>query len=63
MEVSETFITTPWKTFFKSNIKPPCIDIPSTNIPLTFPNTCTIANALSDFHKMVVSALKVPYEK
>ena len=51
------------KTCFKSSTNPSCIDLFLTNYPLSFQNTCTITTGLSDFHKMVITVMKMTFQK
>ena len=46
-------------TCFKNPYKPSCIHIFLTNRPQSFQNTLTIETGVSDFHKMVISVMKV----
>ena len=50
-------------TCFKSLRNPSCIDIVITNSPSNFQNTKAIPTGLSDFHKMVISALKHTFHR
>ena len=50
-------------TCFKNYANPPCIDLYLTNCPKSFQNTLTIESGLSDFHKLIVTVLKVKHEK
>ena len=50
-------------TCFKSVSNPSCIDLFLTNSPMSFQNTTTCANGLSDFHKMVLTTLKIKFIK
>ena len=34
-----------------------------TNYPLSFQNTCAITTGLSDFHKMVITVMKMTFQK
>ena len=74
MEVSETQLSIFLETYnaknlvkehtcFKSKDNPSCIDLIITNSPLSFQNTTTVVTGLSDFHKMVVTALKISINK
>ena len=51
------------KTCFKSSTNPSCIDLFLTNYPLSFQNTCAITTGLSDFHKMVITVMKMTFQK
>ena len=44
---------------YKNPKKPSCIDLSLTNSPKSFQNTQTIEMGLSDFHKLVVTILKM----
>ena len=46
-------------TCFKNALNRSCIDLFITNSPLSFQNTRTVSNGLSNFHKMVVAAMKM----
>ena len=50
-------------TCFKNPYNPSCIDLFLTNLPRSFQNTLTIETGLSDFHKMVITVMKVFYKK
>ena len=50
-------------TCFKTQNNPPCIDLFLTNRKSYFQNTSTIETGISDFHKFVVTVLKVFYKK
>ena len=50
-------------TCFKNPAKPICIDLIITNKPGMFQNSKTYETALSDFHKLVVSIMKLIYKK
>ena len=47
------------KTFFKTPDRPTCIDLFLINSPHSFQNTMTISTGLSDFHKMIMTVLKL----
>ena len=47
---------------FKNVLNPSCIDLFITNSPLSFQNT-VISNGLSDFHKMVITVMKMSFKK
>ena len=49
------------KTCFKNVNNPSCIDLLITNRCNSFQNTTVLSTGLSDFHKMVVTALKCNY--
>ena len=51
------------KTCFKSILNPTCIDLFITNCPQSFQNTKALSTGLSDFHKMVVTVMKMTYKK
>ena len=42
---------------------PSCIDLIITNSPNSFQNTSTFCTGLSDFHKLVVTILKMSFRK
>ena len=48
---------------FKNPENPSCIDLFLTNRPRCFQNTVAVETGISDFHKMVVTVLKVFYKK
>ena len=50
-------------TCYKSLSNPSCIDLVITNSSSSFQNTKTISKGLSDFHKMVLTALKQTFRK
>ena len=50
-------------TCFKSLENPSCIDLFLTNRPKCFLSTTTIETGISDFHKMVITVLKIFYKK
>ena len=50
-------------TCFKNALNPSCIDLFITNSPLSFQNTTTVTNGLSDFHKMVITVMKMSFKK
>ena len=50
-------------TCFKNPDNPSCIDLFLTNRPRSFQNTLTIETGISDFHKMVITVMKVFYKK
>ena len=51
------------KTCFKSIENPSCIDLFLTNSQYSFQNTFAVATGFSDFHKMVLTVLKVKIDK
>ena len=50
-------------TCFKNPNNPSCIDLFLTNRSRYFQNTSTIETGISDFHKLVVTVLKMFYKK
>ena len=50
-------------TCFKNNVNLSCIDLFLTNCLKSFENTLTMETGLSDFHKLIVTVLKVKHEK
>ena len=48
---------------FKNALNPSCIDLFITNNPLSFQNTIAVSNGLSDFHKMVITVMKMSFKK
>ena len=50
-------------TCFKNYMSPSCIDLYLTNCPKSFESTLTIETGISDFHKLIVTVLKVKHEK
>ena len=50
-------------TCFKNPYNQSCIDLFLTNRTRSFQNTVTIERGISDFHKMVITVLKVFYKK
>ena len=50
-------------TCFKNPYNSSCIDLFLTNHPRSFQNTLTIETAISHFHKMVITVIKVFYKK
>ena len=50
-------------TCFKNILNPGCIDLFPTNNPLSFQNTIAVTNGLSDSHKMVITVIKMSFEK
>ena len=51
------------KTCFKSVFNPSCIDLILTNNAMAFQNTTAVFTGLSDFHKLVLTALKTSITK
>ena len=50
-------------TCFKNTLNSSCIGLFITNIPLSFQNTITISNGLWDFHKKVITVMKMLFTK
>ena len=50
-------------TIYKNLDKPTCIDLILTNCPRFFQNFFVIETGLSDFHKMIVTVMKISYRK
>ena len=50
-------------TCFKNPCNPSCVDLFLTNRPRSFQNIVTIETGISDFHKMVITVMKVFYKK
>ena len=50
-------------TCYKNPANPTCIDLMLTNSNRSFQNSCTIETGLSDFHKMIVTVLKIYFRK
>ena len=50
-------------TCFENPENPSCIDLILTISPYSFQNSCVIETGLSDFHKMIVSAMKTTFQK
>ena len=48
---------------FKNALNPNCIDLFIKNSPLSFRNTIAVSNGLSDFHKVVIAAIKISSKK
>ena len=48
---------------FKNPYNPSCIDLFLTNHPRSFQNTLTKETGISNFHKMVITVMKVFYKK
>ena len=51
------------KTCFKNPDTPSCIDLILTNSSRSLQDTCTVETGLSDFHKLVVTVLKLYFPK
>ena len=50
-------------TCFKNALNPGCSDLFITNGPLSFQNTIAVSNGLSEFHKMVITVMKMAFRK
>ena len=50
-------------TCFKNTENPKTIDLILTNRPRSFCNSDTLGTGLSDFHKLIVTVLKMFYKK
>ena len=50
-------------TCFKNPDKPSCIDLILKNFPKSFQNSCVTETGLSDFHKLVVTIMKITYKQ
>ena len=50
-------------TCFKNPENSSCIDLVLTNKPRSFQTKCVIETALSDFHRMTISVLKILFRK
>ena len=50
-------------TCYKNPANPTCIDLMLTNSNWSFQNSCTIETGLSDFHKIIVTVLKIYLQK
>ena len=50
-------------TCHKNPQNPCCIDIIVTNSPLSFQSSSVIETGLSDFHKMIVTVMKITFQK
>lgn len=48
-------------TCCKNPDNPSCIDQVLTNVPRSFHNSCATDTGLSDFHRMVITAMKVTF--
>ena len=46
-------------TYYKNPEKPSCIDLSLTNSPRSLQNTQTIETSLYDFHKLIITVLKM----
>ena len=46
-------------TYYKNPANTTCIDLILKNSNRSFENSCTIKTGLSDFHKMIVTVLKI----
>ena len=51
------------KACFKSLTNPSCIDLLLTDVSSCFQNTCAITTGLSDFHKMMITVMKMTFQK
>ena len=49
-------------TCYKNPENPSSIDLFLTNCPRSFHNTCLYETSLSDFHKLVVTILRISFE-
>ena len=47
---------------FKNPENPSCIDMILKNISYSFQNSCVIETGLSDFHRMIVSVMKLLFK-
>ena len=50
-------------TCFKNALNPSRIDLFITNSPLSFQNTIAVFNGLSNFHKIVITVMKMSFRK
>ena len=50
-------------TCFKNVLNPSGIGLFITSIPLSFQNTIPVSNGLSDFHKIVITVMKMSFKK
>ena len=50
-------------TCYKNPNNPSCIDLVLTKIPKNFQNSSVTETGLSDFHKMVVTVMKMNFQK
>ena len=48
---------------YKNPENPSCIDIFLTNSPNSFQNSGVVETDLSDFHRMIVTAMKTPFRR
>ena len=48
---------------FQNALNPSCIDVFITNSPLSFQNTIAVSNGLYNFHKMVITVMKMSFKK
>ena len=48
---------------FKNALNPSCIDLFKTNSSLSCQNTTATSNGLSNFHKMVITVMKMSFKK
>ena len=51
------------KICFKNPDRPSCIDLILTNFSRSFQDTCTVETGFSNFHKLVVTVLKLYFPK
>ena len=49
-------------TCYKNPNRASCIDLIITNRPKSFQNPCTFETALSDFHKVTLTVLKISFK-
>ena len=49
-------------TCFKNALNPSCIDLFIKNSPLSFQNAIAVSIGLSDFHKMVITVMKMSFK-
>ena len=50
-------------TCYKNPEKPSCIDLILTNKSHKFQNSCVIETGLSDFHRLILTATKMAFQK
>ena len=50
-------------TSYKNPANPTCIDLMLTNVNRSFQNSCAIETGLSNFLKMIVTVLKIYFQK
>ena len=50
-------------SYFKNMLNPNCIDLFIRNSLLSFHITTSVSNGLSDFHKMVITVMKMSFKK